>query len=373
VQRRPAVRAPAQKNNCFLKVYRYTDESVEMKAAAENGTKPGRNGTRVSLLIAGFTLASIFPVLSVSKNAEPNSAREFYNEGARYLSQTNLWRAEYNLERALSFQDERFQPPALYNLGLIRFDQGAQELKKGPGTKRTAATSDAVVNEADEAMRAMDQAMAGSPGSNVTPGTNQPAQAPPPGDVTQDDAIPRLVASYLQGRGARRDLNSAMKAVKAALQAHGATLLKWQRSSGDFKSTVELKETDADARHNAEVVDRCIAKLVDEIKKLQQMQEMLGKKQQQLGDKMKKCKGQIPAPNMPPGAAGDEDEDERLPSGKEEGKDEAGKRDQEEKVGMTAEQAAWLLESFKLDSERRLPMTEASRAQQPRDRSKPTW
>jgi hypothetical protein len=106
---------------------------------------------------------------------------------------------------------------------------------------------------------------------------------------------------------------------------------------------------------------------------LQEMQNALGKKQQQLADKMKKCKGQIPAPNMPPGAAGDEDEDERIPSGKEQGQEEAGNRDKDEKTGMTAEQAAWLLESFKLDSERRLPMTEATRAQQPRDRSKPTW
>jgi hypothetical protein len=39
---------------------------------------------------------------------------------------------------------------------------------------------------------------------------------------------------------------------------------------------------------------------------------------------------------------------------------------------LSAEQAGWLLEGFKLDSERRLPMGQGQPGQ-PRDRSKPTW
>src|SRR5438309_6159171 len=81
---------------------------------------------------------------------EPATAREFYNEGTRYFAQTNLWRAEYNLERALALQDERLQPAALYNLGHIRFTEGADELKKGPPGKKTAGVGNAVLNEADE-------------------------------------------------------------------------------------------------------------------------------------------------------------------------------------------------------------------------------
>jgi hypothetical protein len=103
------------------------------------------------------------------------------------------------------------------------------------------------------------------------------------------------------------------------------------------------------------------------------MAQMLGMKQQELGEKLKKCRGQIPAPNMPPGAAGDDEEDDRFPSGKEPGDEKAGKREPRETAGLTAEQAAWLLDAFKLDSDRRLPMTEATKAQQPPDRSKPTW
>src|SRR5262245_3418647 len=54
-----------------------------------------------------------------SDRREPATARDFYNEGTRYLSQSNLWRAEYSLQHSLDLQDSRFQPPALYNLGHI--------------------------------------------------------------------------------------------------------------------------------------------------------------------------------------------------------------------------------------------------------------
>jgi len=302
------------------------------------------------------------PGLTDSSKREPATAREFYNEGTRYFTQTNLWRAEYNFERALAIQDERMQPAALYNLGHIRFTEGAEELKKGPPGKKTASVGKAVLDETDDAIKSLDQALG-------------PAPAPRYGtaDLSSDDTIKQLVASYLKGRGARRDLRAATKLVKLALQAHQNTLLKWERSSGDFKSAVELNRKDEDARYNADVVDRSIAKLIDQIRQLQQMATMMGMKQQELGEKLKQCRGRIPAPNMPPGAAGDDEEDDRFPSGKEPSQEEAGKKDEKEQTGLTAEQAAWLLEAFKLDSDRRLPMTEATRAQQPNDRSRPTW
>ena len=79
-----------------------------------------------------------------------------------------------------------------------------------------------------------------------------------------------MVAAYLRGRGARKELKAATQAVRRALQAYGAALARWERSSGDFKSTLELNSADSDARHNAEVLDRCIAKLVDSVRELQQ-------------------------------------------------------------------------------------------------------
>ena len=43
-----------------------------------------------------------------------------------------------------------------------------------------------------------------------------------------------------------------------------------------------------------------------------------------------------------------------------------------EEMQLTPEQAGWMLETFRLDSERRLPMGMNDQAQ-PRDRNRPTW
>ncbi len=140
---------------------------------------------------------------------------------------------------------------------------------------------------------------------------------------------------------------------------------------GDFKSTLELNSADADAQHNAEVVDRCIAKLVDSLRELQQCANGMCDKNQQLGEALKKLKGRIPAPDMPPGAAGEEEEEEEQPLGPQPGQEEGPSKDGKE-MPLSPEQAGWLLEAYRLDSERRLPMGQGPTAE-PRDRSRPTW
>ena len=159
--------------------------------------------------------------------------------------------------------------------------------------------------------------------------------------------------------------------MRRALKVHGTALARWERSSSDFKSASELNAADADARHNAEVLDRCIAKLVDSIRELQQCANGMGNKSQSLGEALMKLKGRIPAAEMPPGAGGDEDdEEEQSPAfklGQQEGPSKEG-----QEMTLTQEQAGWLLDAYKLDSERRLPMGEGPPGQ-PRERSRPTW
>src|SRR5215813_8680080 len=99
----------------------------------------------IALGIAGTTLSSL-PVFAASaelsngsNSLEPETPRELFNQGARLLQQTNLWRAEYCFERALSSQAEAFQSPSLYNLGHVRFTQGSDELKKAPPPAATAS------------------------------------------------------------------------------------------------------------------------------------------------------------------------------------------------------------------------------------------
>ena len=276
----------------------------------------------------------------------PDTPREFYNAGTRQLGAGKLREAEASLQSTLDSQNQRLQPPALYNLGLVRFGQGVEQLKKGPAAKPTLERGHSAAQQADVALRQANEALGGND-------------------------LDKMVAAYMRGRGARKELKAATEAVRRALQMHGAVLTRWERSSGDFKSTLELKSADSDARHNAEVVDRCIAKLVDSVRELEQCANGMGNKSQQLGDALKQLKGRIPAPEMPPGAAGDEEEDEDQPKGPKLGQEEGPSKDGQE-MPMSPEQAGWLLDGYRLDSERRLPMGQLAPGQ-PKDRSRPTW
>jgi tetratricopeptide (TPR) repeat protein len=301
----------------------------------------------------GIQAAAPEPNKSINTNSAPHpetpapsSPREFFNAGTEKLQAGKLREAEAFLESALSSQTARLQPPSLYNLGWVRYGQGAEELKKTPPAAQTAGAARAVGQQSDEAVRQAAEAL-------------------------KANELDQLLAAYVRGRGQRKQLKAATEAVRRALDTHGVALRKWERAWGDFKSTVELNSSDSDAQHNADVMDRSIAKLIDSLRELQQAAAMLGDKSQQLGEKMKQLKGKIPASQMPPGAAGDDDEDEENPFGPKPGDKEGPSKDGQE-MKLSAEQAGWLLEGFKLDSERRLPMGEGQPGQ-PRDRSKPTW
>ena len=304
-------------------------------------------GSRVTDFGLRSWLLSLFltlPALAVPDAAPPSSPREHFNAGTRQLNAGKLREAEASLETALTSQDQRLQPPALYNLGLVRFAQGAEELKKGPAAKPTVTRGQSATQQGDEALRQAEGALA------------------------SDDML-KMVAAYMRGRGARKELKGATEAVQRALKAHGSTLARWERSSGDLKSTLELNSADSDARYNAEIVDRCIAKLVDSIQELQQCSNGSCNKKNQLSDALKKLKGRIPNPNMPPGEAGEEEEeeqDQKPQPGQQEGPSKDG-----QETTLSPEQAAWLLDSYRLDSERRLPMGETP--SQPKERSRPTW
>ena len=296
-------------------------------------------------LLLLFALTT-FAATPAPEQAPPSTPREFYNAGTRQLSAGKLREAEASLENALASQNQRLQPLALYNLGLVRFGQGVEQLKKGPQAKPTATRGEAVVRQADAAIRQANEALGGND-------------------------VDRMVAAYLRGRGTRKDLKAATEAVRRALQVHGAVLARWERASGDFKSASELNSADLDARSNAKVVDRCIAKLVDSLREMQQCSNGMCDKGQKLGDALKKLKGRIPAPNMPPGAAGDDEEEEEQPFGPKPGQEEGPSKDGKE-MSLSPEQAGWLLDAYKLDSERRLPMGQGPAAE-PKDRSRPPW
>jgi tetratricopeptide (TPR) repeat protein len=304
------------------------------------------------LLLVSSHLASAGSALSaVSSNtppeAPPATPREFYNAGTRKLSEEKLREAEALLETALGSQKEALQPMALYNLGHVRFQQGVAELKKGPPTGPAADRGRKALQAAEQALRQANDALGGN-------------------------ELDKLVASYMHGRGARKELSAATKAVKRAMESLGAVLSRWQRASGDFKSAHELNPKDSEAKKNADTMDRYIAKLVDSLQELQQMANAMGDKKKELGEKMKDLKGRIPEPDMPPGAAGDEEEEEDQPDGPKPGDQEGPTKQGEEARPLSPEMAGWLLDGFKLGGDKRLPMGGDQEAQ-PRDRAKPTW
>jgi tetratricopeptide (TPR) repeat protein len=286
---------------------------------------------------------------SAKPEPPPTNSREFFNVGSRKLREGKLPEAEAFLQSALARQDERVRPPTLYNLGHVRFAQGLEELKKALSAKPPAVRGRAATQRGDQAIQQAADALAGND-------------------------VQKMVAAYQHGRGVRKELKAAAEAVRRALELHGAALRKWQRALGDFKSAAELNPADAEARHNAEIVERAIAKLVDSIIEMQQVAMGMSPRERELAEKLKQLKGQIPEPFMPPGAAGDDEDDEdgkgRPPEIKPGDKEGATKEGEE--IMISPETAGWLLEGFKLDGERRLPMGQGEQGK-PQDRAKRNW
>ena len=297
----------------------------------------------VLIPLGGFCL--LLATIAASSDPANVKPREVFNSGTQQLKDGKLPEAEAMLERALASQDEKIQPPALYNLGHVRFGLGVAELKKAPGAKATSARARLSEQQGEEAVRLADETLAGND-------------------------LSKMVAAYIHGRGVRKELKAATAAVERALSVHGGALAKWRRASDDFKSALELARVDADAEHNAEVVDRSIARLVDSLREMQQCSKTMCDKGKELGEKLKQLKGRIPASEMPPGAAGEDDDEDDSPMGKKPDEKEAPSRDGKE-MPLSPELAGWLLQGFKLDADRRLPM--GQKEAEPKNPSRATW
>jgi hypothetical protein len=281
----------------------------------------------------------------VSGTVAPQTPREFFNAGTQKLREGKLREAEALFESALAAQNEQLQPQTMYNLGHVRYDQGIEELKQSPPVGATTARARVAAQSADDASRSADDALGGTD-------------------------IQKMVDAYMRGRGVRQDVKAATAAVRRALDAHGAALTKWERADSDFKGTFEMNSADIEARDNSDAMARRIARLIDSIHELEQAATALGDKNRDLGEKLKQLRGRIPAPNMPPGAAGDDD-DEDQPFGPRPG-DKEGPAKEGRELSLSPEEAGWLLETYGLDSEHQLPMNQGSPGE-PRDRTRPTW
>lgn len=261
------------------------------------------------------------------------SPQTLYNQGTQKLGEKKLREAEVLLQTAVATQIERVQGPALYNLGHVRFQQGLEELKKGPDAQKAKSGAQQADESGQSALRAVDAALA-------------------------SEDLSAMVNAYVQGRGARKELKAATEAVKQAMESKGTVLSKWQRASGDFKSARELVPADADAAHNAEVVDRSIAQLVDMIQMMMQNMDGMQQKRAELGKKMGQLRQKMPGDlgkQMKGGEEEDDEEEGKKPKEPQEGQKEGPVKDGKE-MQMSAEEAERLLSMLRLDGNRKLSM-----------------
>lgn len=306
--------------------------------------------TRLKRCAPALALALGCPALSAggTNAAAPVTARDFYNAGTELLVAKKFAAAEQMFQSALAAQKERVQPPALYNLAEARFDDGAAALKKGPPAQTLAAQGTGVGDRADSAIQRADSALA-------------------------ENDVSKMVAAYLGGLGARRELNLVRKAVQQAMETYGDTLRKWQRAEDDFKSAAELNPGDANAVRNAQIVEQYIARLVDSLRRMQRLAAMLGNQHKRLNEALRQIGGRIPEPDLPPGAPGDEDEDDGLQPeslrGLKEGASRVGKPI---RVPLSPDAAAQILDGISPDGSRRLPMNETKTGRSP-EKSGLTW
>ena len=277
----------------------------------------------------------------------PKSSRELYNAGTRKLAEGKLSEAEPLLQAALATQDERIQPATLYNLGHVRFGQGETALKKGPSAQSIVQRSKVVQAAAREAMQLGQAALA-------------------------DNDVQKWVDAYRAGRGVRQEARAIIEAFKQAMETYGATLQKWNRSLGDFKSAIELNPSDTNAVRNAEIVQEAIAKLVDSIRKMQEAMRPMAGNASPFNDMMRQLRGRIPDDMMPPGASGG-DEEEELSMDAWRGNKEGPSKEGEQMEWMPSPQEAGdLLRSLKPDEKRGLPLDTGGPGQ-PTDRNGRDW
>jgi hypothetical protein len=274
------------------------------------------------------------------------TARDFFNAGTRQLRDSKLREAESRLQEALATQEAGVQPAALYNLGQVRFAMGDAELKKAPDANTTAERARTAARHGAAAIESADAAM---------------MRGDPQG----------MVEAYRQGKGTRKELSAILKAIKAAMEAHAGVLLKWQRAAGDFKGAAELNPSDTNALHNTEIVSRHIARLIDEMHEMQQAAGDAAEKKEQLGEKLKQMRGLMPELNAPPGANGDEEEEDGTPDSPQPGMQEVATKPGEE-MKMSPEELGDMLNGYRLDDGHRLPMG-GDQSGKPVDPKRPTW
>ena len=107
-------------------------------APSAKALSPLRSAGAVQILVLSILLFGFYAPAKETNSPAPATAKDFFNAGTKLIDAGKFPEAEKMFQSALAAQDDRVQPPALYNLGHARFAEGAGLLKKGPDAQKVA-------------------------------------------------------------------------------------------------------------------------------------------------------------------------------------------------------------------------------------------
>ena len=272
-------------------------------------------------------------------------ARELHNRGTQRLAEGDLAGAEDALRASLGRDVDPLRPPALHNLGHVRFGKGKSVLggkTAGDVTELSIARSyleaaDADISDMKDQIELLDKAKA---------------------EGREPDYVP-ATAALGGGINTFRTIKKLIPKEEAMVTKRNGVVATWTRSVSDFRGAHELDAADGQAKANADAIEELLRALRRETNALEEAIEAQRKKLEELRAVIQELVKRIPDDKLPQNAEGDEEDDENfLPperqkpkSGK--GDPKEGKPGEEQK--MTEQEARGSLEGLKNEFGRKMP------------------
>lgn len=272
-------------------------------------------------------------------------ARELHNRGTQRLAEGDLAGAEEALRASLGRDVDGLRPPALHNLGHVRFGKGKAVLggkTAGDVTELSIARSyleaaDADISDMKDQIELLDKAKA---------------------EGREPDYVPATTALG-GGMNTFRTIKKLIPKEEAMVAKRAGVLAVWTRSLGDFRGAHELDAADAQAKANADAIEELLRALRRETNALEEAIEAQRKKLEELRATIQELVKRIPDDKLPPETEGEGDDDENfLPPERQKpkqgsGDPKKGKPGEEKK--MTEQEARGSLEGLKNEFGRKMP------------------
>ncbi len=270
-------------------------------------------------------------------------ARTLHNLGTQRLAQGDLNGAEEALKASLAKDQDAIRPPALHNLGHVRFGKGRTLLggkTEGDVTELSMARSyleaaDADISDMKDQIEILDRTKAES---------------------REPDYVP-AVSALGSGMSTFRTIKKLIPKEEAMVAKRANVVAAWTRSVDDFRGAHELNLTDAAATANAEAIEELLRKLKRETQALDLTIAEQRKKLEELRAVIQELIKRIPDEKLPPDTQGDEEDENFLPPERQKPKQGGNQKKpvegQEQK--MTEQEARGSLEGLKNEFGRKMP------------------